>query len=136
MNQANADGRPPRRMVASLFASAIDGAFRRRADGGTSVHPWPWSSRSGRMLPDAAAELKLRGVMWRWLFGALPIFLLLGAMNPHAMAAMACAYATAYCARMMLALRGMPEVDSGLVAIPVRPGISRPAQTVPAETRS
>lgn len=87
----------------------INAAFRRRADGSVSVHPWPWPLRVGAVLPNAEVESRLRRLMKRWLYAALPAFVLFGTIGPRAIVALGSAYAAAYYLWVLFALRGLPR---------------------------
>jgi hypothetical protein len=97
----------------NLLPSGVD--FRRMPDGRTVVYPWPWPVQIGCVLPDAEAEVKLRAVMRRWLWAALPLFVAFGAYGSRALFSFALSYIAAYYARLLFALSGRERVphDSG-----------------------
>lgn len=94
---------------AHLLDLPINAAFRRRADGSVSVHPWPWPLRVGAVLPNAEVESRQRRLMKRWLYAGLPAFVLFGTIGPRAIVALGSAYAAAYYLRVLFALRGLPR---------------------------
>src|SRR5437899_10588515 len=73
----------------------INAAFRRRADGSVSFHPWPWPLRVGAILPNPEVESRLQRLMKCWLYAALPTFVLCGIIGPRALIALTSAYAAA-----------------------------------------
>lgn len=112
----------------------IDAAFRQSADGAISIYPWPWPVRVGSVLPGADAELKLRSMMRRWLYAAMPAFILFGLIEPQAIVALCSAYVAAYYMRMLIALRGLPRTFERPAIEIVHRGSNRRAQSVAVET--
>jgi|SRR5579863_2689223 len=136
MSSFEAGSRPSAATGRRLLELPIDTAFRRNADGSVSVYPWPWPLRVGSVLPNADTEAKLRRIMKRWLYGALPAFIAFGLIGPHAIVALGIAYVTAYYVRLLVALRGLPRSYAQRTIMVVRNAISQPAKAATVETRS
>jgi hypothetical protein len=81
---------------AAFFNKPVDSSLRRTADGRAVVSPWPWSSGEAYVLPDAAAEQRLRSMMKQWLWTAPPVFVMFGALGGMALLQLAPLYVLTY----------------------------------------
>lgn len=93
----------------SLFNTHVGVRFDRLSDGRAVVYPWPRPITTGCVLPDRSTEKRLRSMMRRWLWAALPVFMVFGLMGPRPLISAAMLYVTAYYTRLLIATYGLPR---------------------------
>jgi len=82
--------------MTAFFNEAVESSFQRTPDGLAVVRPWPWRSSAGYVVPDADAEKGLRTMMKHWLWTALPVFTMFGALGGAALVRLAPVYILTY----------------------------------------
>jgi hypothetical protein len=108
-----------------FFDQPIATGFKRTADGRAVVHPWPWPLRVGCYLPNEETEAKLRRMMKRWLWAALPVFILFGLFGPRAIVSFGLIYVAAYYTRILIATHGLERTyELEVAGASARPGIN------------
>ena len=82
--------------MTAFFNDAVESSFQRTQDWRAVVRPWPWRSSAGYLVPDAVAEQGLRTMMKHWLWTALPVFTVFGALGGAALVRLAPVYVLTY----------------------------------------
>jgi hypothetical protein len=92
-----------------LFNMPVGVRFDRLSDGRVVVYPWPRPLNVGCILPDGSTERRLRLMMRRWLWAAMPVFIVFGLMGPRPLISAAMFYIAAYYTRLLIATYGLPR---------------------------
>lgn len=100
------------RRHSGLLNLPIGVRFSRLSDGRAVVYPWPWPLRVGCILPDHAAEVRLRSTMRRWLWAAMPVFVIFALLGPRRLLAASAVYIGAYYTRLLIATLGLLRTDA------------------------
>jgi hypothetical protein len=109
MSHMESNGSAGTSPVARFLGMPVEASFKRTATGGLAVYPWPL--QVGCILPDDATGASLRGVMTLWLWAALPAFILIGMISPHALLPLGAIYVGGYYLRVFIAMRGLPRIS-------------------------
>jgi hypothetical protein len=104
------DGQAETSPTAVFFSMPVEASFKRTTAGRLAVYPWPWPVQVGCVLPDEATGVSLRQMMTLWLWMALPAFILIGTISPHALLPLGSIYVATYYLRMLAATRGWPRI--------------------------
>jgi hypothetical protein len=124
-------GRAAESRNSGLFNLPVGVPFSRLPDGRGVVYPWPRPLSVGCVLPDGAAEIRLRAMMRRWLWMALPVFIVFGFIGSHALISAALVYMAAYYGRLLIATRGLPRMrGQAAAAIWRRSAENEPAHNI------
>jgi hypothetical protein len=92
-----------------LFNLPVGVRLTRLSDGRAVIYPWPRPLNVGCILSDSVMEMRLRSMMRRWLWAAVPVFIIFGLMGPRELISAALLYVAAYYGRVLVATRGLPR---------------------------